>query len=640
MPSSPIVVAGSSNSGYPGQHVVGTANNNTKTDNYEQYGYNNNFFENGGNLTINPYTGDKGIAEYAYYTTITLGKAVGVTDTIFVDGAYTSVLQAPGTKLSGGSSISITAQEDFAGHDTAVLNNPSGINAINFYNTEFETVTLVGATNSVVAGGFSTITLNGNATNSVSTGDSTVTIGSAGDQSFGYNTLIYLGTGSAGNVVVAGDENVSVGTSASTGYNIISLGNGGNGVYLQGQYNRIQVGGGNNTITAGSGNDDVTIVGLDGQSAVKPAFKTVKERAAVPRAPTDSVTLAGSGNAVTATYEDVTVAGTATTGMAVVTLGNGANTVSLAGAYNQVTLGSGANSVALTGDSNLVTITDMTGKGTDTVDLGSGSGNTVNLGMAGGLVTSEDGAFSTITQDVGSKAAVTVDLGGGAGAVTLGGGRDTVTVGAGSSVTVGSGNDTVTAGDNATVLAGSGNDTFILGAYDQLGMTGSASSHTDVVLGNDDIVAVSGGHVTTHDTVGNDLIYLEGTAANSSVNFSALNDIAVLGLDASAHLFLYAEGGNVAEVRASDANGSYAGQITISNLVQSDVMTLSGLVGGTVSEALNSYGAVLDNLSKVGGKEVLALQGGGSVTFDKGTDLSKVAFNFLPYTGPVIPNGL
>ena len=348
MTSSPIVVTGGTNASQPGQHVVGSATNNTQTDTYVQTGFNNNFTENGGNLSISPITGVVGLG-FNYDTTINLGNAAGVTDTIMISGDNTNVLQEPGTALTAGSKVSVNIQENFAGHDSIDLNNPGGSNQITLYNTPNETVTLVGAINSVSTGSYSTITLNGNSNNNVSTGNSTVTVGSKNDNLFGYTTMLYLGVGSAGNQVFFGDENAQIGAILSAGYNVLSLGDGTNTLFLQGLHNTITTGGGTNTIQAGSGQDTVTIAGLDGRAGPSPGKFDGKEGKAVPRHPNDTVTLNGSGNTVTATYENVTIAGASTTGTAAITLGNGNNTVTLGGDMNTVTVGDGKNAINLTG---------------------------------------------------------------------------------------------------------------------------------------------------------------------------------------------------------------------------------------------------------------------------------------------------
>ena len=207
-------------------------------------------------------------------------------------------------------------------------------------------------------------------------------------------------------------------------------------------------------------------------------------------------------------------------------------------------------------------------------------------------------------------------------------------------MTVGNGDDTLTVGDQSKLLAGSGHDKITLGYQDKLGVSGSATSHDDITLGNNDIVAVSGGHVATHDTVGNDLVYLENTQAGSTVDFSNGDDVAFLGLNASAHIFLDPTSNDLVRVQAADPGGSYSGTVEISNVIAGDVVTFDGLVGGKVAEALTSVSAVLDNITRTGSKQTLDLHGGGKIVFDGNADLTKVTFTFLPDTGPIIPNGL
>jgi hypothetical protein len=379
------------------------------------------------------------------------------------------------------------------------------------------------------------------------------------------------------------------------------------------------VGGGNNTITAGTGSDVVVILGLDSNN-------------------TATLVLAGANNQVTATYENVTVSGTAATGNASITLGNGANNVTLSGDANSVTVGSGRNAITLSGNANQVSVTDTTGGGSDAINLNAGNADVVTLGSAGGTVTDSGVGTTTITQTVSATAAVDVSLNAG-GVITLGNGKDTVTSGANSQVTIGNGNDTASVGAGSTLLAGAGRDTFTIGDNATLGVFGSNTSKATINLGNDDVVGVTGGQVITHDSVGNDLLYLDGVSNSSTVSFTNLDDSVVLGLNASGHVFLNPSGGDLVEIQAPDATGAYAGTVDISDF-SNDIMYLGSLRGGKSGEALNSFSAVLDNITQSGAKQILSLEGGGKVIFEGKVQLSQSEFAFTTNFGPVVPSGL
>jgi hypothetical protein len=127
---------------------------------------------------------------------------------------------------------------------------------------------------------------------------------------------------------------------------------------------------------------------------------------------------------------------------AIVSAGNGNDSILLGNGNNVVTFGAGNDSVQAGTGMNTIS----GGNGNDLVHLGNGSGNSVTLG------TGND----------------TVQIGNGSGnSVTLGSGNDTVQIGNGSNefVLVGNGNDNIQLGDGSSdrVTIGTGADTVQIG---------------------------------------------------------------------------------------------------------------------------------------------------------------------------------
>jgi hypothetical protein len=633
-----ILVTGGTGPGDAGQTIVGTASNKNHTDSYTVVGYNNHIIENGGNLDVNLAAFQDTTEPQSPNTEVDLGNGTGVTDTIDLSYGIENVLQLPGTSLTranvnvvlwGGSPTS-----------TVTLINDGGSNDVNLLESTLDTVTLTGAVNIVQGGWNSTIRLNGDATNTVTPFEANVIIGSADDGFFGHTTTIQLGGPNAHpgmdegiNSVIAGDENVTITGPAEQGYDRIALGNGNDNVNIAGTFNTVTVGGGNNVINAGTDVATVNIVG-DTDSA---------DQGRVPKHPTDIVTLGSSENVVTATYENVTILGTYTSGSNTVSLGDGNNTISLGVpgshlGYNFVTVGDGKNTITLNGDNDRVTVNDTTGSAREQISLGIGVGDTVSLGMAGGTITNTGTGTTTISQSMSATAAVIVNLTG-EGIVTLGDGRDVVTAGANSTVTVGNGNDTLSVSQGSTLLAGAGHDTFTLGDQVRLGVTGSSTSKAVVQLGNDDFVGVTGGRVVTNDTVGNDTVLLDDVSRGSRINFTNPDDLVGFGMNSSARVFLNPGGGDAITIQASDATGSYAGTIDLTGFTN-DILYLGDLVGGKVAEALNSAAAVFDNTTRSGSEQILSLGGGGEVVFHGNVTLAASELAFTTLFGPVVPSAL
>jgi hypothetical protein len=545
-----------------GQQVFGTSLNKNQTDNFLNSGVGNTFTGIGGNINIT------GIASSGVPTDpasdsdttiiLTTGTHVtppikGVSDTFTLDGDANSLTNttAKGTTPITSSTIKFTVLGNGGGNavdlDDVSLskitvaigvdktaNAPAGGNVVFIDNSNEGGAGT--ATNTVSVGGSGNLVeLNGDATNKVTftSGGNEAVIGFSDDDFIGFgnkSTVTFAGTG---NVLIGGDENFTV--SGSAGSSTVAIGDGNNVVTMGGTNNTVSVWGGNNNINAGGSGATVTILGLDGDDA--PAFVADPDDAPVPSSPTDNVTIAGTGDSVTATYENVNVSGTGVTGPTTITLGdgnnsvvlgdnalgnsaggstvtvgNGANTINVTGNGSTINVGDGPNGVTLSGNNNTVNVTDPTGVGQDKVQLGAGKGDTVNLDHAGGSVT-DTGTGTTTVNQTGPNA-VKVSLGAGTGLIMLGDGNDTVTAnGNNTSVTAGNGNDTVTAnGNKDTISLGNGNDK----------VTANGNNDTDTFGNGNNTVTANGNNDTF--TFGDGSNKLTANGNNDTGTFASAAD--------------------------------------------------------------------------------------------------------------------
>ncbi len=641
--TTPIVLTG-------GETVFGTAIDNTGTDDFLVGGAANTIVEGGGNLIVNGADLPNGVG-WDTATTIYLGQAYQVNDQITLDGASNFI--------SGGYLYESTVNVAVTGFGLAAAQQGKNIISLN---NEF------GNTNVSLTGKSNKVTLNSDATNNIATGGgyATVSVGVGGDLNFFYTTNIKLTGGF--NTVTTGDQNSNIRGGGAN--NTITMGDGNNIVTLAGQFNTITAWGGTNVITAGKGNDKVTFLGSNGTDG--PAF-VYDPQIPIGGPPTDTVTLAGADNTVTATYENMMINGSAGTGGSTLNFGNGNNGITLGGNTNSVLVGNGANGIFLTGNANIVTVTDGAGVGFDNVTLGNGSGNAVNFDFAGGSVNATSLGVNTVTQAAAAFTVVNVDLNSGTGLISLGNGSDaitangvgsvisagngndtvnanggavSVTLGNGndlvnangntSSVTVGSGNDTINAnGLNATVVAGAGSDTInILGYGSTATVTAAATSHDSINLGSNDALRISSGVDAITGTAGN-TIYANALQANSTTELSGNNNMVFLGTDSSTNLLLnQAQTGDNITIQA-DAGNTYGGTVDISYFNQHDMMDLQGLVGGITGTAINSYASVLENITAGPFNDTLHLAGGGAIVFSAVTGFTSSEFTFSSHTGPV-----
>ncbi len=604
---------------------AGSAIDNTQTDQFTIIGPNNIVLENGGNLIVKGYySGTYGLDTG---TTVMLGTAFAVNDQITLNGSG-NALVGNGPLFGSTVNFTVSGLGSGLGMNTVSLDNAFGMT----------TISLGGINNTVM--------LNGDAINSVSLGDSggSVLIGSYDDNLFGFTSTVSLS--GDGNTVAGGDEDFTV--SGGVNANTVALGDGTNSVSLSGVNNTITVGGGNNTINAGGSGAVVAITGVDGVSAPTFAAGADLADAPVPPSPTDWVIIAGTGDQVVGTYENVDVLGLGVTSNATITLGdgnniivlkgtggnkvslgNGGNAINATGDASLYMLGSGKNAVTLSGNTNTISVNDPTFLGFETVQLGAGRNDVVKLDHAGGTITGT--AFigvTTVTQT--GPNAVNVNLNYGTGNISLGDGNDTVNAngagssivlgngadvvtanGAGTHVTVGNGNDKVTAnGINAVVKAGNGNDSV---------MANGANAVVTVGNGNDSIWANgNNAHVTAG--TGNDTIYANGNFAAVTVgNLSLLNgNVFLSALGSGDHLLVNASPTSVDTVNmgSNDALRITNGRDTISCNGAGDSIFANNLHPGSVINTVANNTAInlgmnssaYVHLNPVGTGEVITVQ--------------------------------
>jgi hypothetical protein len=743
-----ITLYGGASSNERGQKVVGSATNDNQTDSYDTLGYNNTIIEDGGNLDVN--AGVVPPLPLSPSTTIEVGSAIGVSDTIDLAGASQKILQLAGSALSNSYVRVVVAGG--AGSDTVKLVNNGGVNDVAAYGTS-ETVNLVGAVNAVTAGAGSKLTVNGDAQNQITTGTAKVRIGKNNDGLFGYAANVSL-TGD-GNELIAGDENVTV-TGFSQGGNTLTLGNGDNTLSLSGQGNLVKVGQGSNFISAGSGVDTVDVgsgsntIDLSGNAdVVKVAdragtgFDTIMLNGGTG----DVIVLGGGGALITYTgpstppgdppvaniTQDASSKSAVTldlgdasyvislgdgdnivTGDAIstsirlgngnnvienllvgtITAGNGSDAINIS--FGSVKAGTGADSISI-GDFSTVVVgggndtvsgfgydiitagsgndlvrvdgnsTIVLGNGDDTVSLGTatsirlGKGNDSVIGTGGDTVIAGAGSD---TVSLGPQSTAT--LGGGNDVVTgflqdsvtagngndsvnftysssslvvLGNGDDTVQVGTSAVVQLGHGSDSIVTGDSSHLYLDAGHDTIAIGSNAYAAVVGSSSSQVGITLANTDVVGFTGGRVTVNAST-NELVYLDGVGASSSIQVSDGDNVVVLGSNASANVVLDPTATGDVVVQALSAAGTYTGTVDLANFINNDTLYLGSLVGGRDGQALTSYAAVADNIITSGTNEILALAGGGKVVFSNPAQLSQASFGFTPYFGTVVPTDL
>lgn len=626
----------------------GSAIDNTQTDQFILTG-SGNFVESiGGNIKVT------GINTTTFgpdtNSTVMLSESDAITANINVHGNNNSVVGV-GDLTDSTVNFTVSGLGSGVGGNSISLNNFGG------------------STTASLAGPSDVVILNSDATNVVSTGadltghgNAVISIGAPFDDNFGFTTSVTAA--GSGNLISVGDADATV--NGGTSGNTIAVGDGENSVTVSGATNTISVGGGDNTIVAGSGTDAVYILGIDGANL--PAFSDpdLDDPTLGPN-PSDIVTIAGAGDLVTATYEDVTVLGTGVTNTATldlgdgdntvllggtggdkITVGNGTNSIRASGNLNVLALGAGDNQIVLSGNGNTATVTDTTGSGTDNFQIQGGVGDTITLGMAGGSVTgTATTGVTTVTQAATSANQVVVALGNGVGNVTLGNGHDTVTAnGAASIIKVGSGVDTITAngagdaitfGNGADTVTANGNNDHITGGNG--GSTVTANGNNDVItLGNGankltangigDTIKVGNGNNTITATGSSDTI-TAGSGSNTITGGSLSSIVAGDGnntITAGGTSKITAGNGN--DTVTATGNGNTVtlghGNDSVTALGSGDTVTIGANSLSVDTVALGSS----DSLSISGGKDQISLAGAGdTVKMDNLIAGSKITAN-------------
>ena len=645
------------------QYAMGTAVDNTGTDVFTIYNGNNTittgnnasnsagnldvFGNPFGNLGMSPPLGEDGA------TTLNIGNSSAVVDQITLDLSYNLIQSSASTSFAA-SDVNVMLDPNygwanpnvFQGHNT--VNLVASISTIDVGDNAYapsghNTATVAnagGVTDVVLTGAQDAVTLTGDVQDTVVTGANsggtggfaTVNVGFFDDNAFGNTSHIQI----AGvfNIVNVGDANNTIG--GGTWFNRVNVGDGTDSVNLSGMFNSVTVGGGNDTVNIGGGYASVSILGVDHNAS--PSFSPDPWDGPVPASPTDLVLLAGIQNTVFATYENVNVSGSQ--GLSLFNLGNGNNNVTAGGNGNIVNVGNGVNVVLLNGNSNSVMVTDPTGSGSDTINLGGGSGDTIGLDHAAGSVIGTGTGTTTVTQAANATNPVLVNLNNGIGIISLGngvnivrangngssitvgdGGNNIYAMGSGDTITAGNGDDVINTGNNASVTAGNGNDNVTAGNFAtvlvgngqdtiHVGSNGNVTAGS----GNDSIHAGNNSSVTASDGYGaSDTVW---TGTNSTVALGNGNDIVSVG-----------GGSSVTVGNGNDQITGYSpgGNITVGGGNGNDVVTLAGINNSVM------LGNGNDTVSSTGsGASVTVGTGNDSVTTGANSFVSANAANGAP----------
>ncbi len=172
--------------------------------------------------------------------------------------------------------------------------------------------------------------------------------------------------------------------------------------------------------------------------------------------------------------DNVQLAATLTIG-AVVSAGNGNDTVALGNGNNTVTLGTGNDTIQAGNGTNTVTAGAVGYKGNTQVQLGNGNNNSVTL-LGNGNENVQVGNGNNDSVSITGNGNENVQVGNGNNTVTVGNGNDNVQAGNGNNVVVeGTGNDNVQAGDgNNLIVGGLGKHTIQVGKGRNILIDGSA----------------------------------------------------------------------------------------------------------------------------------------------------------------------
>ncbi|WP_342710725.1 VCBS domain-containing protein [Bradyrhizobium sp. B124] len=549
-------------------------------------------------------------------------EQVDLTGSIFVD------LQL------GGSSQTITVTEGsndtiaFSGNSNLITLGSTG-GTLNFIGvassgntatlgTGVDTVSFVAGTNAVNA---TSTTLN--STDSLTGGSGTDTLTLIGGGTFSLNSLAAFN----------GFETVTVDNAATS----LTLRNGGTIAVTLGNGTDTVTGGtgaSNATITLGTGTDTISLGGGNGTNVVKATSATLVSTDSLTggTGATDTLALSGGGtfnlNSLAAFngFETVTVDNAATSltlrngGTIAVTLGNGTDTVTGGtGASNAtITLGTGTDTISLGGGSgtNVVNATSATLVSTDSLTGGTGATDTLALSGGGTFNLNNLAAFTgfeTVTVD---NAATSLTLrNGGAIAVTLGNGTDTVTGGTGAS--------------NATITLGTGTDTISLGG----GSGTNVVNATSATLVSTD--SLTGGTGAT------DTLALSGGGTFNLNNLAAFNGFETVTVDTAATSLTLRNGGSIAVTLGNGTDtvtgGTGASNATITLGTGTDTISLGGGSGTNVVNATASTLLAGDSLTGGSGTDKLVLTGSATLAVAR---INLSTGHFLDSSGSLLSGGI
>ena len=265
------------------------------------------------------------------------------------------------------------------------------------------------------------------------------------------------------------------------------------------------------TINSGSGNDKV--VGTNYNDTVKASSLVGQSATVTENGGTNKVTF-GKGNDVFTAggYSSNTVnmgvgnnkAFLASDGVNKLTVGNGANEVTVSAGYNTIKAGNGGNKITLSDGINKVT----TGKGKETFTISSGN-NTINAGAGEVVANITNAGYNVITAKNGKNQAGTFNLGGtGYTKVTSGAGADTYTINANGTnvINSGAGADKFIISNGTNIItAKSGKkevDTFNITGGNNVITSGSGA----------DVFNITGGTSVINGGAGNDVYKVAATA--------------------------------------------------------------------------------------------------------------------------------
>ena len=281
---------------------------------------------------------------------------------------------------------------------------------------------------------------------------------------------------------------------------------------------------------------------------------------------------------------------------------------------------------------------------TNTVITSSGSDNhTITTDSSGNKITLGDGK-NIISLGFGSVSNVVI-LGNGNNTINYGGsGGSTFKLGNGNNIindtsgrnddfTVGNGNNIITT--TGQVTAGSGNNKITAtGNGEIINVHANAKSVDTVKINSNSILNISGGKDQITITGTSDTVHANALIAGSTINYQPGGDIynemlfigsnssAVIHLKPSIHDWMQ----DKITIQALGADNKYTGNVEISGFGSTDHINLDGL-------GFKSFADVKAATTFAGGKDTVALQGGGHIIFDSTNAFTASHFSFATTHG-------